>query len=91
MEIGVRDCAPQARAENAANTSRDPAADRGIGRLSEPQERRPSGTEDPVDRHAANARFRNRLDRVRSVNDNETLCVTMRATPWVGVYPFHPP
>ena len=34
-------------------------------------------------------RFRNRLDRVRSVNDNETLCVTMRAVPWaIALGPF---
>src|SRR5437667_1684060 len=81
MEIGVRDRIAKAGAEKTANAGSNPAVDRWTGRLPGKKTRRPAGSEDNVDRPAAHARLRHRLDRIQR-RDGEKLCQTMRALPW---------
>lgn len=55
MEVGVCDCEPEGSAVDAAHVGRDPAADRGPGRLPGPQAGWSAGPEDDVDRFTAAA------------------------------------
>ena len=65
-------------AADRTDAGRNDSADRHIGRLPGTKTRRPARPQNDVDRSATNARLRDRLERVRT-DDNEKMCVTMRA------------